>query len=220
MRVAINGFGRIGRTVFRANLVNPTLDIVAINDLGDPKMTAYLLKYDSNYGVLDKEVTGEAGKLTVDGKEYVLASDRDPEKLPWAELDIDLVIDCTGVFRDSESAGKHLKAGAKRVIVSAPCKADIHANFVMGVNHTNYDPEKHFLVSNVSCTHQLSGASGQSPPGRIRHQAWTNDDHTFLHQRSKSARQRPQKVLTNPSRRPQHHPNLHRSRCRHWSYLT
>ncbi len=152
MRVALNGFGRIGRTVFRANLVNPTVDIVAVNDLGDPKMTAFLLKYDSNYGTLDKEITAGDGKLTVDGKDYVLTQNRNPEELPWGELDIDVVIDCTGVFRDKAGAGKHLQAGAKRVIISAPCKSDIDLNVVMGVNHKNYDPEKHFLISNVSCT--------------------------------------------------------------------
>jgi len=157
MRVAINGFGRIGRTIFRANLVNPKIDIVAINDLGDPEMAAHLLKYDSNYGTLDMEVIGEPGKLTVDGKEYKIVSDRDPEKLPWGELEIDLVIECTGVFRTRELMSKHLKAGAKRVMLSAPPKDEIDANFLMGVNHESFDAEKHFLVSNASCTTNCLG---------------------------------------------------------------
>lgn len=152
MRVAINGFGRIGRMVFRANLMNPKIDIVAINDLGDPKQTAHLIKYDTEYGILPMDVKGEDGKLTVDGKEYKLVQSRNPEELPWAELDIDLVIECTGVFRDRAGAGKHITAGAKRVMISAPPKDEIDATFVYGVNHTEYDPEKHFIVSNASCT--------------------------------------------------------------------
>jgi len=156
MRVAINGFGRIGRMVFRANLTNPKINIVAINDLGDPKQTAHLLKYDTNYGILPMDVKGEEGKLIVDGKEYVLVQNRNPEELPWGELDIDLVIECTGVFRTREGAEKHIKAGAKRVIISAPAKDEIDGTFVMGVNHMDYDPEKHFIVSNASCTTNCS----------------------------------------------------------------
>lgn len=152
MRVAINGFGRIGRIIFRANLMNPKIDIVAINDLGDPKQTAHLLKYDTSYGILPFDVKGEEGKLTVDGKEYTLVQNRNPEELPWDELKIDLVIECTGVFRTKEGASKHITAGAKRVIISAPAKDEIDGTFVMGVNHKDYDPEKHFIVSNASCT--------------------------------------------------------------------
>src|SRR3989338_2432119 len=119
MRVAINGFGRIGRMVFRANLMNPKIDIVAVNDLGDPAQTAHLLKYDSIYGILPMDVKGEAGKLTItrpDGSktEVTLVQNRDPEQLPWKDLNIDLVIECTGAFTKREGAGKHLKAGAKR----------------------------------------------------------------------------------------------------------
>ena len=156
MRVAINGFGRIGRMVFRANLLNPKINIVAINDLGDPEQTAHLLKYDTNYGTLPMEVKGEAGKLTVDGKEYVLVQNRNPEDLPWDELDIDLVIECTGVFRTKEGAAKHITAGAKRVMISAPAKDEVDGTFVMGVNHEDYDPEKHFVISNASCTTNCS----------------------------------------------------------------
>jgi len=152
MRVAINGFGRIGRMVFRANLMNPKIEIVAINDLGDPLQTAHLLKYDSVYGTLPMDVKGEPGKLTVDGKEYQLVQNRDPLLLPWKDLNIDLVIECTGVFTSREGAQKHITAGAKRVMISAPAKDEIDKTIVFGVNHTEYDPQKHFIVSNASCT--------------------------------------------------------------------
>jgi glyceraldehyde 3-phosphate dehydrogenase len=152
MRIAINGFGRIGRMIFRANLLNPRVEIVAMNDLGDPKQTAHLLKYDSAYGVLPMEVEGREDALVVDGKEYKLVQERDPENLPWKELEVDLVIECTGVFRTKEGASKHLKAGAKKVIISAPGKDEIDGTFVYGVNHEDYNPEKDVIVSNASCT--------------------------------------------------------------------
>lgn len=152
MRVAINGFGRIGRMIFRANLLNPRVEIVAINDLGDPKQTAHLLKYDSAYGILPMDVKGEEGKLTIDGKEYKLVQHRNPEELPWEELDIDLVIECTGVFRDRAGASKHITAGAKRVMISAPAKDEIDRTVVMGVNHHEYNPANDKIISNASCT--------------------------------------------------------------------
>lgn len=167
MRVAINGFGRIGRMVFRANLMNPKIEIVAVNDLGDPTQTAHLLKYDSNYGILPMEIKGEAGKLTItrpDGSktEVALVQNRDPELLPWKDLNIDLVIECTGAFTSREGASKHLKAGAKRVMISAPAKDEIDHTFVMGVNHQEYDPTKHFIVSNASCT-----TNGLAPVAKV-----------------------------------------------------
>lgn len=162
MRVALNGFGRIGRMVFRANLMNPKIDIVAVNDLGDPKMGAHLLKYDTNYGTLPMDIQGEAGKYTIDGKEVKVVSSRNPEELPWKELGIDLVIECTGVFTDRAGAGKHITAGAKRVVISAPAKDEIDGTFVMGVNHETYDPAKHFIVSNASCT-----TNGLAPAAKV-----------------------------------------------------
>ena len=143
--------------IFRANLMNPTIDIVAVNDLGDPVQTAHLLKYDSNYGVLPMDVKGEPGKLTItrpDGSktETVLVQNRDPLLLPWKDLGIDLVIECTGAFTSREGAGKHIQAGAKRVMISAPAKDEIDHTLVMGVNHTEYDPAKDFIISNASCT--------------------------------------------------------------------
>ncbi|MEK9159490.1 MAG: type I glyceraldehyde-3-phosphate dehydrogenase [Patescibacteria group bacterium] len=167
MRVAINGFGRIGRMVFRANLMNPKIDIVAVNDLGDPAQTAHLLKYDSSYGTLPMDIKGEAGKLTItrpDGTVTVvqLVQNRDPELLPWKDLNIDLVIECTGAFTSREGAGKHIKAGAKRVMISAPAKDEIDHTFVMGVNENEYDPAKHFIVSNGSCT-----TNGLAPVAKV-----------------------------------------------------
>jgi glyceraldehyde 3-phosphate dehydrogenase len=152
MRIAINGFGRIGRSVFRANLLDPRIEIVAINDVGDQAQSAHLLKYDTNYGVLPNDIKSGDGKLIVDGKEYILLSDRNPEDLPWAELEIDLVLECTGVFRTREKAGLHLKAGAKKVMISAPAKDEVDLTAVFGVNHTDYNAETDHIVSNASCT--------------------------------------------------------------------
>ena len=165
MRVAINGFGRIGRMIFRANLVNPKIDIVAINDLGNAEQTAHLLKYDSNYGTLPMDVKGEEGKITVDGKEYKLVQNREPEQLPWKELGIDLVIECTGAFTTREGASKHLTAGAKRVMISAPAKDAIDRTMVMGVNNEDYNPKTDFIVSNASCT-----TNGLAPVAKVLHE--------------------------------------------------
>ena len=138
--------------IFRANLLNPRVEIVAINDLGDPKQTAHLLKYDSAYGILPMDVKGEKDKLVIDGKEYKLVQERDPEKLPWAEMEVDLVIECTGVFRSREAASKHITAGAKKVMISAPAKDQIDRTVVFGVNEDEYNPETDVIVSNASCT--------------------------------------------------------------------
>ncbi len=151
VRVAINGFGRIGRLVFRIGYKD--MDIVAINDITDAKTLAHLLKYDTNYGKFEAEVKYTEKSLIIDGKEIPVYSERDPEKLPWKELGVDVVIESTGVFRSRDKAAKHLKAGARKVIISAPAKgepADI--TIVLGVNHEKYDPKKHDVISNASCT--------------------------------------------------------------------
>ncbi|MBT5016488.1 type I glyceraldehyde-3-phosphate dehydrogenase [Candidatus Peregrinibacteria bacterium] len=150
-RVAINGFGRIGRNVFRANLEKQTCDIVAINDLGDLETLAHLLEYDSMYGILDAKIEVTSDKLIVNGQEIRVLSERDPEKLPWAEENIDVVVESTGFFRTREGASKHLQAGAKKVVVSAPGK-DLDLMVVLGVNDADYDPANHHLISNASCT--------------------------------------------------------------------
>ncbi|MDY6065003.1 MAG: type I glyceraldehyde-3-phosphate dehydrogenase [Finegoldia sp.] len=154
MRVAINGFGRIGRDVTRILLdkKDPDLDLVALNITSDLKTNAHLLKYDSIYRQFDQEVEVISdNKLKVGDKEIAVTNDRDPEKLPWKDLKIDLVIDSTGAFKDYAGLSKHLKAGAKKVLLTAPGKDDVKM-IVVGVNDDEYDPDKHDIVSNASCT--------------------------------------------------------------------
>ncbi len=153
IKVAINGFGRIGRNTFRRITdKHPGLHIVAINDLTDTKTLAHLLKYDSTYGRYGKEVDFTEKSLTVDKKEIKILSEKDPEKLPWADLDIDIVLECTGLFTDREGASKHLKAGAKQVIISAPAKDSDIPSYVLGVNADEFNPEKDKIVDMGSCT--------------------------------------------------------------------
>ncbi|MEA3254302.1 MAG: type I glyceraldehyde-3-phosphate dehydrogenase [Candidatus Altiarchaeota archaeon] len=151
VKIGINGFGRIGRCVFRAACDNEDIDFVAINDLTDAKTLAHLLKYDSVHGRFNRKVEVGDNSLVVDGKMIKVLSERDPENLPWRELGVEVVIESTGRFRDRESAGKHLKAGAKKVVISAPAK-DPDWTVVLGVNEKEYDPEKHNIISNASCT--------------------------------------------------------------------
>ena len=151
LKVAINGFGRIGRMVFRAGFNNDKIEFVAINDLTDPSTLAHLLKYDSVHGILDADISSTEHSLIVNGKEIEIYTEREPAKIPWGALGIETVMECTGLFRDKEKASGHLEAGAKKVIISAPAKGpDI--TVVMGVNHHEYDPQKHHIVSNASCT--------------------------------------------------------------------
>ncbi len=151
LKVAINGFGRIGRQIFHINSEKKYFDIVAINDLTDAKTLAHLLKYDSNYGVVDNEISAEGNNIIVDGKSYKVLSEKDPALLPWKDLGVDVVIESTGFFTKREGAQKHITAGAKKVIVSAPGE-DLDFTVVLGVNDKDYDPTKHHLISNASCT--------------------------------------------------------------------
>ena len=151
IRIGINGFGRIGRNVLRASLGDPALEFVAINDLTDAKTLAYLLKYDSVHGTLDASVEAKENQIIVDGKPIRVLAVKDPKELPWKELNVDVVIESTGRFTDRESAGKHLSAGAKQVIISAPA-TDPDVTIVLGVNDGNFDPKTHHIVSNASCT--------------------------------------------------------------------
>lgn len=153
MKVALNGFGRIGRDVFRIIFEdNIDIDLVAVNASGDRKTNLHILKYDSLYGRFVGDVSlDDEGNFVVNGKTIHTVDERDPEKLPWKELGIDLVIDSTGAFRDREGLSKHITAGAKKVIVTAPAKNE-DISIVMGVNDENYDPEKHNIISNASCT--------------------------------------------------------------------
>lgn len=150
-KVGINGFGRIGRNVFRAALANPEVEIVAVNDLTDAKTLAHLLKYDSIHGTLNAEVKAQDGNLVVNGKVIKVLAERDPANLPWGALGVQVVVESTGRFTDGDKAAAHLKAGAKKVIISAPAKGE-DITIVMGVNHDKYDAAKHHVISNASCT--------------------------------------------------------------------
>jgi glyceraldehyde 3-phosphate dehydrogenase (phosphorylating) len=151
-RVGINGFGRIGRNFFRAYLKrDPDFEVVAINDLASPDVLAHMLKYDSTHGVLGAEITHGDGEISVDGTGYKILSERDPAALPWADLDVDVVVESTGFFTDRDGAASHLEAGAKKVIISAPA-TDPDLTVVLGVNDDQYDPEQHHVISNASCT--------------------------------------------------------------------
>ncbi len=151
VNVGINGFGRIGRNFFRAAYKDPSLRIVAVNDITDAKTLAHLLKYDSVHGRFDANVEAKENAIVVDGKEIQVLACKDAADLPWGKLGVEIVIESTGRYTDRDGAGKHLAAGAKRVIISAPAKGE-DGTFVMGVNEKTFDPAKHRILSNASCT--------------------------------------------------------------------
>ncbi len=150
LQLAINGFGRIGRLVFREAMKHEEFEVVAVNDLTDAKQLAHLLKYDSVHGVYDADVSAEDDAFIVNGKRIQVFAEKDPAQLPWGKLGVDVVLECTGRFRSMEEVSKHVEAGAKKAILSAPAKGDM-PTFVMGVNHTDYDPSMD-VISNASCT--------------------------------------------------------------------
>jgi glyceraldehyde 3-phosphate dehydrogenase len=152
MRVAINGFGRIGRSFLRAGLQrNPSYEIVAVNDLASPETLAHLLTYDSAYGILDVPVVARESSLTIGDHEVRVLSSRDPAALPWRELEVDVVVESTGMFTDAVKARAHLDAGARKVLISAPATGD-DLTLAYAVNSSEYDPQRHHVVSNASCT--------------------------------------------------------------------
>jgi len=162
VRIGINGFGRIGRLFLKAVLErHPDLDIVAVNDLADPKMNAHLFKHDSNYGNFKGDVSATADAIVIDGRSVKVLQDRDPAKLPWKALGVDIVIESTGFFTDATKAKAHLDAGAKYVIISAPAKNE-DKTIVLGVNEEEFDPEKHHIISNASCT-----TNGLAPVAKV-----------------------------------------------------
>lgn len=151
IKLGINGFGRIGRMVFRAALNNPDVEVTAINDLTDTATTAHLLKYDSVHGILTNSVSAKEDTIIVDDKTIKVMAFKDPAQIPWKDSNVDIVCECTGFFRDRDGASKHFEGGAKKVIISAPAgNPDI--TIVMGVNHDKYDPSSHNIISNASCT--------------------------------------------------------------------
>jgi glyceraldehyde 3-phosphate dehydrogenase len=150
-RVGVNGFGRIGRVFFRAALGAPEIEVVGVNDLATAKTLAHLLKYDSVHGTLGAEVVAKGEAIFVNGREIRVCSIKDPAALPWKELGVDIVVESTGVFRDTATASKHIQAGARKVVITAPAK-DPDVTIVLGVNEQAYDPARHRIVSNASCT--------------------------------------------------------------------
>jgi glyceraldehyde 3-phosphate dehydrogenase len=151
-RFAINGFGRIGRLMLRIATKRGDLDVVAVNNPTDVRTMAHLLKYDSNYGIFDAQVSTEGDNtLIINGKKILYSQEKDPAKAPWKAENVDIVLESSGIFTDKASAGKHIEAGAKKVIITAPGK-EVDGTFVMGVNEKDYDPAKHNIISNASCT--------------------------------------------------------------------
>ena len=179
VRVGINGFGRIGRNIMRAAMGNSGIDFVAVNDLTDAKTLAHLLKYDSVLGNLKSDVKPSSDGITVDGEEFKVLSMKDPAQLPWKDLGVDVVFESTGIFATREGASKHITAGAKKVIITAPAKGhDIM--LVMGVNEAKYDGSKHHIISNASCT-----TNCLAPMARVIHErfglrkGWMTTIHSY-----------------------------------------
>jgi len=151
VKIGINGFGRIGRLVLRGALKDSNLEVVAVNDLTDAKTLAHLLKYDTNHGTLDADVSVDGDSIVVNGKKIKVMAERDPKNIPWGDLGVEYVVEATGIFRKREQAQWHIDAGAKKVIISAPAK-DEDITIVMGVNEDEYDAANHHVISNASCT--------------------------------------------------------------------
>jgi glyceraldehyde 3-phosphate dehydrogenase len=151
IRVGVNGFGRIGRVFFRTALEGDDIEVVGVNDLADAKTLAHLLKHDSVHGTLKAEVSAKGEAIFVNGREIRVCSLKDPAALPWKELGVDVVVESTGLFRDTATASKHIAAGARKVVITAPAK-DPDVTLVLGVNEKSYDPAKHRIISNASCT--------------------------------------------------------------------
>ncbi|MDZ5783608.1 type I glyceraldehyde-3-phosphate dehydrogenase [Marinococcus luteus] len=150
-KIGINGFGRIGRNVYRAALNNPDVEVVAVNDLTDTDTLAHLLKYDTVHGTLDAEIQASGDNLTINGHKLTVFSEKDPAKIDWKGVDAEIVVESTGIFTQRDQAAKHLEGGAKNVIISAPAKG-VDATFVVGVNEGEFKPDEHKVVSNASCT--------------------------------------------------------------------
>src|SRR5437588_9376041 len=197
VRVGVNGFGRIGRVFFRTALESRDIEVVGVNDLADAKTLAHLLKHDSVHGTLKADVVAKGEAIFVDGREIRVCALKDPATLPWRELGVDVVVESTGLFSDTASASKHIQAGAKKVIISAPAK-NPDATIVLGVNEKTYDPAKHRIISNASCTTNclattvkvLDDAFGITRGFASTVHSYTNDQHIhdFPHKDLRRAR--------------------------------
>jgi glyceraldehyde 3-phosphate dehydrogenase len=197
IRVGVNGFGRIGRVFFRTALQDSGIEVVGVNDLADAKTLAHLLKHDSVHGNLDAEVTAKGEAIFVNGREVRVCAIKDPASLPWKELGVDVVVESTGIFRDTATASKHIQAGAKKVVITAPAK-DPDVTVVLGVNEAMYDPAKHRIISNASCTTNclattakvLDDAFGVKRGFASTVHSYTNDQpvHDFPHKDLRRAR--------------------------------
>ncbi|MGE5703064.1 MAG: type I glyceraldehyde-3-phosphate dehydrogenase, partial [Clostridia bacterium] len=166
IKIGINGFGRIGRMVFRRAIQDPNIEIVAINASYPPETLAHLLKYDTIHGRMNNTVEVNGNQIIVDGKPTIVLSDRNPLNLPWGDLGVEIVVEATGKFKDREGASKHLQSGAKKVVITAPAKEE-DVTIVMGVNDEQYIHEKHHIVSNASCT-----TNCLAPVAKVLHEAF------------------------------------------------
>ena len=182
IRIGINGFGRIGRMAFRAMLDKKDVEVVAVNDITDAKTLAHLLKHDSVHGTLKQQVKAEGNQIMLNGHAFRVLAERDPAKLPWKELKVDVVIESTGLFTARDKAALHLSAGARKVVISAPADG-VDVTLCMGVNQQAYDPAKHDVISNASCTTNCLAPVAKVLHEQLRHRAWPDDHDTLVHLR-------------------------------------
>ena len=211
VKVGINGFGRIGRNVLRAALGNKEIDFVAVNDLTSPATLAHLLKYDSILGNLPNDIKAGDDFISVDGKKIKVYAEKDPAKLPWADVGAQIVVESTGRFTDATVAKAHLGSTVKKVIISAPATNE-DVTLVLGVNEDKYDPAKHNVISNASCTTNCLAPVVKVLIKELRHRQRHHDHHPQLHQRPGHPRLPAQGPAPRPRRRPQHDSQLHRRR--------
>ena len=202
VRVGINGFGRIGRNVFRAGqAAKADIEWVAVNDITDNATLAHLLRYDTAYGRYPGTVESNDDGLVVDGTPVKVFAERDPANLPWADLGVDVVLESTGFFTGRDDAAKHLEAGAKKVVISAPAKGE-DITVVLGVNFDKYDKSQHDVISNASCTTNCLAPVRQGRPRHRRDQARPDDDDPRLHRATSACRTRRTPTCAGPARRP------------------
>ncbi len=205
IKVGINGFGRIGRTVFRILSDRQDIEVVAINDLYDNDQLAYLLKYDTVMGIFDKKIEFDEDTMTVAGRTIAMTAEKDPAAIPWAKYGAEIVIESTGVFRDRAKLEKHLKAGARKVILTVPSKDPIDATIVIGVNEGILRPEHQAGLERL-LHHQLPGAAGEGARRGLRHRRRLHHHGARLHQRPEAGRRPARRLPAKPGRRREHHP--------------